>query len=239
MNKSLTILVLCMLAFINIDAQTFGSYTDQRDDKTYKTIKIGDKIWMAENLKFWSDKNSPDFKGLSYYYEGLNENYHRYGRLYSWEVANEVCPEGWHLPSMAEWFSLINSFGDIHEEDYKTPTLKGLMKKIPKEERKSRKKMAREIYEALMEGGASGFDVLYAGYRDPHAFQGVSLGTAPGYYSGLGTIASYWSSGDNVEKGMFKKNKAEGFQFRKNGKKFYAIPIGKDICCSIRCVKDD
>ena len=99
--------------------------------------------------------------------------------------------------------------------------------------------MAREIYEALMEGGASGFDVLYAGYRDPHAYQGINPATAPGYFSGLGTIASYWSSGDNVEKGMLKKIKAEGFQFRKTGKKFYPTPIRKDICCSIRCVKDD
>ncbi|MCD4772579.1 MAG: hypothetical protein K8R41_04235 [Bacteroidales bacterium] len=234
--KKISILILVLSVFIafNVNAQKTGSFTDNRNDKTYKTVEIGDQIWMAENLKFWVEKDSPYYKGVSHFYKGVNEYYHRYGRLYPWNVAIKVCPKGWHLPSMDEWFSLINSFGDLYNANGKIPTKKESSKAKVKE----RRLLFKEIYAALKEGESSGFDVLYAGYRDPDAYQGVRLSQMPGYYYNLGTTASFWSSDDNVEKGMFKKMKAKGFQFQKWGKTFYPIPIRKRVGCSVRCVKD-
>jgi len=74
-----------------------GTFVDKRDNQTYNWVSIGDQIWMAENLRF-KDKDS--------YCYNNQPNCYVHGRLYNWETANNVCPEGWHLPSESEWEDL-------------------------------------------------------------------------------------------------------------------------------------
>jgi len=77
--------------------------TDDRDGKTYRTVKIGNQTWMAENLNYETDS--------SWCYEDNPDNCNKYGRLYVWDAAIKACPIGYHLPTRKEWNILVWSVG--------------------------------------------------------------------------------------------------------------------------------
>ena len=79
------------------------SFTDSRDGKSYKTIKIGSQIWMAENLNYASTD--------SWCYDNVSANCLKFGRLYTFITARTICPIGWHLPSFEEWSVIIDFLG--------------------------------------------------------------------------------------------------------------------------------
>jgi uncharacterized protein (TIGR02145 family) len=82
-----------------------NTFVEKRDGKSYKTVKIGSQIWMAENLAYKPESGK-------YYPENENATYvDEYGYLYEWNTAMKSCPEGWHLPSEEEWLVLINYLG--------------------------------------------------------------------------------------------------------------------------------
>ena len=85
-----------------------GTFRDSRDGKTYKTVEIGNQVWMGENLAY---KPST---GNYWAYDNNSSNVAKYGYLYDWQTARNVCPTGWHLPSDAEWSQLTDFVGSEH-----------------------------------------------------------------------------------------------------------------------------
>ena len=121
----------------NLSKPETGSFTDTRDGKIYKTVKIKDQWIMAENLAFEPDS------GNFWVYNDDENNIAIYGYLYDWETAMNIAPEGWHLPSRDEWTWLIKALGA------KRGTFPHL----------------EIIYPKLIVGGSSGLDMLFGGMR--------------------------------------------------------------------------
>lgn len=105
------LLINCKKDSGNIPIQTwdYSTFTDSRDGKIYKTVKIGTQEWMAENLDYKTATGS-------WNYGDIETNGVKYGRLYIWDVALQAVPTGWHLPTDAEWKQLEMTIGMTQNE---------------------------------------------------------------------------------------------------------------------------
>ncbi len=99
------------------------------DGRNYAVVKIGDQVWMSENLAYLPAVSPPSAESYTapyyyvYRYSGTdvaeakqNPNYSAYGVLYNWPAALTACPAGWHLPSDAEWKQLEMALGMIQAQ---------------------------------------------------------------------------------------------------------------------------
>jgi uncharacterized protein (TIGR02145 family) len=175
-------------AVFNTDL-TYGTMTDQ-DGNEYKTIVIGTQTWMAENLRTTKYRdgtaipNVTDNTAWTNLTAGAYCNYNNttsadtiatYGRLYNWYAATDsrnIAPTGWHIPTEAEWRTLIYYLGGFSVAG-------GKMKETG------------TIHWITPNTGAtneSGFTALPTGFRD-------YLGSTPiGKFLSLGYDTTYWSS---------------------------------------------
>jgi uncharacterized protein (TIGR02145 family) len=129
--KTISLYSLCIIALL---FQSCGDSTaptnepdliDARNNRTYKTVKIGSQVWMAENLDVatfrngdiipeartaeeWMNAQSPAWC----YYMNDPNNTGKYGKLYNGYAVRDprgIAPEGWHVPSDDEW-TVLSSF---------------------------------------------------------------------------------------------------------------------------------
>ena len=155
----------------NVVSQT-EDFVDQRDGHTYKCIKIGNQIWMAENLDYYMEGgssvgcyvyNEKTFKAgaiplspeewnalakeQSEKTDKENGNYSsEYGYLYTYDAALAAVPEGWRLPSDEDWKKLEAALGMEQSQIDLDNTWRGI-----------------NAGDYLKQGGASGFNALFAG----------------------------------------------------------------------------
>jgi len=175
--------MLCVAAF----AQQKGSFTDPRDGKKYKTVKIGTQTWMAENLNYKAEgsrcygeggqvrdtRTEDDYMALSN--KEVQANCVKYGRLYNLATAMSVCPSGWDLPSPEEW-NLLMDFVDGNARKLKAK--RGWGNYYPCD-------TDYETCKPVSGNGQDtyGFSLLPGGY-----------GYSDGKFNGVGREGSWWSS---------------------------------------------
>jgi len=113
-----------------------GYFTDKRDNRTYKWVKIGKQVWMAENLGYLpavspsTDGSGTDARYYVQGYEGsftfaakASANFLKSGVLYNWPAAATACPSGWHIPGVKEWATLANSLGGKSSAGFSMKTI--------------------------------------------------------------------------------------------------------------------
>lgn len=190
------------------------------EGNTYKTIKAGTQIWMAENLKStvlndgteislvrdsatWRDLESP---GYCWYNNDIT-NSAAYGALYNgFSVSTgKLCPDGWHIPDIEEWQLL---------RDFLTDTISDMGKM---------KESGTEHWMTPNTGAtnSSGFTALPSGFR----YIDGSF-TAIQYYTG------FWSASEiGSDNEWFL-----GLYYREAGSSLGSV--SKKYGLSVRCVKD-
>jgi hypothetical protein len=77
-------------------------FIDNRDGKVYRVVTIGNQTWLAENLNF----NIGDSRCID-----EDPECNLYGRVYSESHLEKIAPQGWHIPTKAEWDSVVNILG--------------------------------------------------------------------------------------------------------------------------------
>jgi len=201
------------------DMAGIGSLTDI-DGNVYKTVKIGDQIWMAENLKVTHYNDSTPL-GVMWYDLNIN-NKDIYGGIYHY-VYEKVCPVGWHVSTGADWAALINYIGDS--------STAGKLMETGIEHWFGPNEFATN---------ETGFTALPGGFylkTYPHNERDEEGNwITPESFHGLGEEARFWAPEINVD--AWDLSDFIGIAGSRIG---YSRNVNEDdvtICGSIRCVKD-
>ena len=181
-------------------AQETGTFTDPRDGKVYKTVKIGTQTWFAENLAYKASKGC-------WAYNNDTNNVKTYGYLYDWKAAKTSCPTGWHLPSDDEWTTLVTYLGGANVAGGKL------------------KEIGTTHWDKPNTGATneSGFTALPGGYRYPDS-PNENLGYSGYWWSSTEQVNSY---GDYWFRNIASRFNAV-YRYDRGGKSAYSVRCIKD-----------
>jgi uncharacterized protein (TIGR02145 family) len=189
---------------------SFGTITDSRDGQTYKTVKIGQQNWMAQNLNYL-----PKI-GNHWCYDNRADNCAKYGRLYDWATAMRIetyynwseyrngdvkhqgiCPQGWHIPTLWEWDILAKAAGNVQIAgkvkwvgEYGDIRWFGACKVL--------KAKSGWIDSYVNSTDDLGFSALPGGQREDSRNQDVP-------FRGIGVYGSWWMATEDYPDEMFKE----------------------------------
>lgn len=197
------------------------------EGNVYKTLVIGEQVWMAENLKTTHYGDGTEIDGAMAY-KDKEDDVATYGRLYTYDAAtrNEetdkkgriqgVCPKGWHIPTDADW-KVLEKFLGMADADLDLIAWRGTIEGgMMKEEGTGH--WAAPNTDA---NNSSGFTALPGGSFNP------GLG-----YTSQTLTAYFWSSTTITETEAYSRV----LQYI-NGQ-IGRYPSGKDLAFSVRCVKN-
>lgn len=227
-RNTITLLSLVIFMFIfscsdsSTEPKDSGDTVTDIDGNVYQTVKIGDQVWMAENLKTEHYRNGdaiPNIAGNSQWvalttaamcsYENDDSHIAVYGLLYNWYAISDsrnIAPKGWHVSTEEDWQTLIAYFGNDQNPSAK-----------------------------LMESGTdhwtapnasatneTGFTALPGGYREYSA----------GAFYNMGTYALFWTSTEVSD------SHANMHYMISAGSQLAPVQYSKNYAMSVRCVKD-
>lgn len=220
--------LLGMVAYLPVSAQLTGTFVDQRDGKEYKTLEIGNQIWMSQNMAFkapsgcWAYNKDP-------------KNVAQYGYLYNYASAVKACPIGWHTANDADWKSIAKNLGGENVAGAKMKSLENWSNPVGNT-------------------NSSGFNGLPGGYYTKSSASFKSMGSLGAWWTAtmseddLGmTVWSYMLGADNLklvrdhvvfteEDGLSVRCVKEGFVKSEVREAAIAtFPKG----CKVRLVKDE
>jgi uncharacterized protein (TIGR02145 family) len=180
-------------------------FTDSRDGKTYKTIRIGTQTWMAENLNY-------NAKG-SKCYDDVFANCEKYGKHYNWNTAMKACPNGWHLPSNAEWDKLYRFADDASGADspYESPSAGKRLK-------------AKSGWDDFNGNPGNGLDA--------YGFAALPGGSYYGKFHLAGINGYWWSASESDDVNAYYR-----FMLNENGRAGWNNRT-KFLLLNVRCVMD-
>jgi len=187
--------------------------------KTYHTVKIGNQVWMKENLDVGvriSGALEQTDNGIieKYYYNNDSVNYAKYGAFYQWDEAMQystvpgsqgICPPGWHIPTIEEWKTLkvfVSENGNA----------------------------LKEVNQGILDGigtNTSGFSALLTGHRTMYRFNNSN-------FESFGSSADFWSSASagNYSPFIHLISSWAGITAGEG------VEIDKKFGLSVRCIKD-
>lgn len=196
-----------------------SSFTDPRDEKVYKTVTIGNQIWMAENLAY--EPNNGNY----WAYGNDNNNIETYGYLYDWETALDVCPAGWHLPSDDEWTEMENYLAD-NGYSYDGTTGEG-------RDKIAKAMAATSGWNSSSKNGAVG-NTDYDKYRNKSGFSALPGGSrnSDGLFTSIGYAGTWWSATEGSPNLAWRRNMHDD--------RSYVVKFNdhKVLGFSVRCVRD-
>ena len=216
-------------------AGQYGKLVDTRDNKLYRTIKIGTQTWVAQNLNYVTVGGNADDKVASWCLDNDPANCETDGRLYWWSAAMDIeaayntstasdvnvrgiCPEGWHVPTNSEWRTLYDYVKSVNGTSSVNAALNSSYVW----------KRSTSVSEDKF-----GFSAIPAG---THSFEFNSNGSFSNPEDK--GRASFWSStqvGYNRSYRWFKDDGNNAYQ----GYDFYnAISDPKIVAMSVRCIQD-
>ena len=209
---------------------------DLRNNKTYKTVKIGSQIWMAQNLNYSDSVQTPSLKGRSWCHNNSADTCAKYGPFYSWAAAIDsvalydggrgidcghgkecvlpdkvrgICPSGWHLPDSVEWSALLVEVGGKKTAGVALKSKTG--------------------WKVRSDGSSGNGSDLYGFSVQPMGSWSTNYN---GFHSGFGRDALFWSATQSGPGGSF------GLVVQSEGDIVYLSWYSSDAGYSIRCLKD-
>ncbi len=181
------------------------------DGNVYNTIKIGNQVWMVENLKTTKYNDGTPISimaakdattGVYYSYEGTDAN-PAFGKWYNWYAVNsgKLAPKGWHVPTADEFNLLISTLGNANAGGKMKTTSTWLTPNVGAD-------------------NTSGFSALPAGFKGSSAF------------ANIGKAAFFWVNRER------NAGQADYFKLDYNFATVVSNGANKVFGYSVRCVKD-
>lgn len=188
--------------------------TDERDSKTYYTVKHGNLLWFRNNLSY-------DGSGVAY--ASCDAMGDVLGRFYTWEEARTACPEGWRLPTDREWCDLAEELTGLEFNTLEALTgVSGALMVNAK----FNSELMWEFWPQVKITNASGLSVIPAGY--------ATTSNNFASFSGAGDFAAIWTADEQADgnKGIYR------YIHEENPDLMSGLSDKKSFAASVRCVKE-